>query len=65
MVNPESPTFRFFEKVGYFSGRLFRIIVLAYIVQFLGQKLDKFLPTGPKSQPKPKPKPKPKLRPKP
>jgi hypothetical protein len=53
MVNPESPTFRFFEKVGYISGKLIRVILIGTAIRFVSKKLGGFMPipTQPPTQP--------------
>jgi len=41
MVNPNSKTFQFFEKVGYVGGRLIRYAVCAAAIGLLGTILGK------------------------
>lgn len=51
MVNPDSPSFKFSEKIGFMIGRGIRYILVGKVVVFLGGKLSGSKP----SQPVPKP----------
>jgi len=35
MVNPDSPTFQFFEQVGYLAGKIIRYVVYATVINFI------------------------------
>jgi hypothetical protein len=50
MVNPESPTFRFSEKVGYIVGKIIKIVVVASVLSFVGGKLTGSRPVQPQRQ---------------
>ena len=39
MVNPESPTFKFFEKIGLLIGKGIKIAVISGAILVLGGKL--------------------------
>lgn len=56
MVNPESLTFKFFEKVGLVIGKILRVTVVGEIAVFLGKKLiGSDGPKPPQSVPNPAP----------
>lgn len=56
MVNPESPTFKFFEKVGLVIAKILRVTVVGEIAVFLGKKLiGSDGPKPPQSVPNPAP----------
>lgn len=53
MVNPNSPTFKFSEKVGLIIGKGIRYIIVGGIIVFLGGKLKNSNPS--KAVPNPQP----------
>jgi hypothetical protein len=55
MVNPNSSTFKFSEKVGLIIGKALRYIIVGGIFVFLGGKISGSKPSHKPSQPVPNP----------
>lgn len=51
MVNPDSPTFQFFEKTGLIVGKVIRFVIVGSIIAFLGGKLSGSRPSQPTPNP--------------
>jgi len=51
MVNPDSPTFKFSEKIGLIIGKGIRYILVGGVIVFLGGKLGGSKPSPPVSNP--------------
>jgi len=51
MVNPNSPTFKFSEKIGLIIGKGIRCLLVGGVVVFLGGKLGGSKPSQPAPNP--------------
>ena len=57
MVDPNSPTFKFSEKVGLIIGKGIRYMILGGIIVFLGGKINTSKPSPKPSAPPQAPRP--------
>ena len=47
MVNPESPSFKFSERVGFIIGKGIRYLIVGGVILYIGKKAGRVTPTKP------------------